>query len=224
MSLRDDPSSIAPHRAIVFEIAGSVSNFYKAAAKVPGLEFIAENDYSFEADDDFVMLDEDDLPDADQEVGGRLYLAMPNDGALQDILGLYRTWRRGRRLERGFAPWKDLFTCLKTMRPWGSQDRIPDESVTVWREEIADANIQEVHVEAELFFRQTPAERAEALAGIQEAVDELDGEIITSAEIPAIGYHAALIKLPPAGIQHLIDRDEVDLVLADQIMFLRPQA
>lgn len=224
MSLRDDPSSIAPHRAIVFEIAGSVSNFYKAAAKVPGLEFIAEEDYSFEADDDFVMLDDDKLPDTDQAVGGRLYLAMPNDGALQEILKLYKSWRRGRSLDHGFAPWKDLFTCLKAMRPWGPQDRIPEDSVTVWREEIADANIQEVHVEAELFFRQTAAERAEAIAGIQEAVDELGGEIATSSEIPAIAYHAALIKLPPAGVQHLIDRDEVDLVLADQVMFLRPQA
>src|SRR5262245_11030683 len=72
MSLRDDPSSIAPHRAIVFEIAGSVATCYKAAAKVPGLEFIAEEDFSFERDDDFAMLDDENLPDADQEVTGRL--------------------------------------------------------------------------------------------------------------------------------------------------------
>lgn len=224
MSLRDDPSSIAPHRAIVFEIAGSVSSFYRAAARIPGLEFIAEEEYSFEADDDFVMLDEDDLPDTDQEVAGRVYLAMPNDGALEDILRLYRTWRRGRPLERGFTPWRDLFACLKTMRPWGPQDRIPEDSVAVWRAELADANIQEVHVEAELFFRQTAGERAEALARIQGAVDELGGEIITSAAIPAIAYHAALVSLPPEGIQNLINRDQVDLVLADQVMFLRPQA
>jgi hypothetical protein len=124
MSLRDDPSSIAPHRAIVFEIAGSVATFYKAAAKVPGLEFITEDDLAFEADEDFAMLDDENLPDADQEVAGRLYLAMPNDGALADILHLYRTWRRGRPLDHGFTPWRDLFRCLKTMRPWGPQDRI----------------------------------------------------------------------------------------------------
>ena len=224
MSLRDDPSSIAPHRAIVFEIAGSVATFYKAAAKVPGLEFIAEENFAFEPDDDFAMLDDENLPDADQEVTGRLYLAMPNDGALEDILRLYRTCRRGRPLDRGFTPWRDLFACLKTMRAWGPQDRIPDDAVAVWRAEIADADIQEVRVEAELFFRQTAADRAAALAGIEHAVAELGGEVVTSAQIPAIAYHAALIKLPPEGVQHLIDRDDVELVLADQVMFLRPQA
>jgi hypothetical protein len=224
ISLRDDPSSIAPHRAIVFEIAGSVATFYKAAAKVPGLEFIAEEDFAFEADADFAMLDEEDLPDADQEVIGRLYLAMPNDGALEDVLRLYRTWRRGRPLGRGFTPWRDLFACLKTMRPWGPQNRIPDDAVAVWRAEIAEADIQEVRVEAELFFRQAAANRTEALAGLENAVEDLGGEIITSAEIPAIAYHGALIKLPPAGVQHLINRDDVALVFADQVMFLRPQA
>ena len=224
ISLRDDPSSIAPHRAIVFEIAGSVTDFYKAAAKVPGLEFVSEEDFSFEADDDFTMLDDERLPDADQDVSGRLYLAMPSDGALEDILRLYRAWRRGRPLGRGLTPWRDVFARLKALRPWGPQDRIPEDAVAVWREEIADANIQEVRVEAELFFRQTAADRAAALAGIVDAVDELGGEVITSAEISAIAYHAALIKLPPTGVQHLIDRDEVRLVLADQVMFLRPQA
>src|SRR5262245_33941213 len=76
MALRDDPSSIAPHRAIVFEIAGSIGTFYKAARRIPGLEFIAEEDLEFEADDDFSMLDDEQLPDADTLVSGRLYLAM----------------------------------------------------------------------------------------------------------------------------------------------------
>jgi hypothetical protein len=44
MELRDDPSSLAPDRVIVFEIAGSVSDFVRAVARVPGLEFIAEYD------------------------------------------------------------------------------------------------------------------------------------------------------------------------------------
>lgn len=224
MALRDDPSSIAPHRAIVFEIAGSVATFYKAAAKVPGLQFIAEDDLAFDADDDFAMLDDEDLPDADRQVVGRLYLAMPNEGALQDILRLYRNWRRGRPLGRGFTPWRDLFLCLKDMRPWGPRDRIPDDAIAAWQAEIADADIEEVRVEAELFFRPTRRERADALDGIDGAVTELGGRIITSAEVPEIGYHAALLTLPLASVQHLINRDEVDLVLADQVMFLLPQA
>lgn len=224
MSLRDDPASIAPDRAIVFEIAGSVANFYKAAAKVPGLEFIAEEDYDFEADDDFAMLDDENLPDADSPVTGRFYLAMPNDGALNDILRLYREWRRGRKLARGFTPWRDLFACLKIMRPWGPQDRITDDAVAAWREEIAEAGVAEVRVEAELFYRKTTVDRANAMAGLNRAARALGGDVITSAEVPDIAYHAALISLPLAGVQQLVDRRDVELVLADQVMFLRPQS
>jgi hypothetical protein len=114
---------------------------------------------------------------------------MPNDGALADILPLYRTWRRGRPLDHGFTPWRDLFRCLKTMRPRGPWDRIPEDAVAVWRAEIAEADIREVRVEAELFFRQTAADRGAALARLEHAVAELDGEVVTSAQIPAIAYH-----------------------------------
>lgn len=36
MSLRDDPASIAPDRAIVFEVAGSVTAFYRAVQRKIG--------------------------------------------------------------------------------------------------------------------------------------------------------------------------------------------
>jgi hypothetical protein len=39
IELREDPSSLAPDRVIVFEIAGSVANFLKAISRIQGLEF-----------------------------------------------------------------------------------------------------------------------------------------------------------------------------------------
>lgn len=223
MALRSDPASIAPHRAIVFEIAGSVANFYKAVRKIPGLSFVAEDDFEFAPDDDFTMLDDERLPDADSSVEGRMYLAMPTETALQDILRLYRLWRRGRKLDHGFTPWRDVFANLKDMRPWGPQDRIPDDAIALWREEIADTGVTEVRVEAEFFYQNSADDRAAALATLEEAAEELDGAVITSSVIPGIQYHAALVSLPPQGVQQLIDRAPVELVLADQVMFLRPQ-
>lgn len=223
VSLRADPTSIAPHRAIVFDIAGSVANFYKAAKKVPGLEFITEEDLSFEPDDDFAML-EDDLPSDDLRVDGRRYLAMPSENALKEIVDLYRAWRRGRKLPKGFTPWRDVFLQLKDLRPWGPQDRISNDAIAVWEEELATANIEEVSVEAEFFFYPTAGARAEVLDEITGAVGELNGEIVRSAAIPEIAYHAALVKLPASAVQHLINRDHVQFVLADQIMFIRPQS
>lgn len=224
MQLRRDPASIAPDRAIVFEIAGNVANFYKAVRKIPGLSFVAEDEFDFAPDEDFAMLDDEQLPDADTPVEGRMYLALPTEAALEEILRLYGLWQRGEKLDRGFTPWRDVFSNLKDMRPWGPQDRIPDDAIELWREEIADAGITEVRVEAELFYQENAMDRAAALASLEEAAEELDGEVITSSVIPGIQYHAALVSLPPQGVRQLMEREPVELVLADQVMFLRPQS
>jgi len=51
ISLRNDPTSIAPERALVFEIAGSIADFYAAVRQIPGLEYLGDEELDFDADD-----------------------------------------------------------------------------------------------------------------------------------------------------------------------------
>src|SRR5689334_11692960 len=44
LELRADPNGLAPERLLVFELTGDVSNFSRAAARVPGLEFLGTED------------------------------------------------------------------------------------------------------------------------------------------------------------------------------------
>ena len=138
--LQRDPLSLAPDRAIVMEIAGSLTDFYKAVQRIPGLAFLADEDIGFAADDDFAELDaETGEPRMDRTVGGRRYLAMPTLGALRELLGLYERWDRGEAMPRGFTPWRDLFDQLKTLRAWGPQDRIGDDAVRAFEQDLAAA-------------------------------------------------------------------------------------
>src|SRR5216684_2011331 len=41
LELRRDPTSLAPDRVVVFEIAGSVDDFARGVSKVPGFDFMA---------------------------------------------------------------------------------------------------------------------------------------------------------------------------------------
>src|SRR5262245_13245414 len=50
LHLREDPTGLAPERVIVFEIAGDVESFIRAASRVHGLEFMAEFESEFSAD------------------------------------------------------------------------------------------------------------------------------------------------------------------------------
>src|SRR5262245_44821419 len=51
LTLREDPTSLAPERAIVFEVAGSIENLQAAITKIDGLELLLESESEFEADE-----------------------------------------------------------------------------------------------------------------------------------------------------------------------------
>jgi hypothetical protein len=124
--LRSDPASIAPERAIVFEVAGSLADFYAQAQRL-GLEYLAEEEIELEPDDFFKRADKPEKPFI-----GRLYLAMPDLRALQELVRLWQRHQAGLPMERGFAPWTRLFDLLRDVRPWSPQDRVPDETVAYW--------------------------------------------------------------------------------------------
>ena len=228
LSLSADPSSIAPDRALVFEVAGSISDFYQLVTRIRGLEFLADEEAVFEPDEDFFEIDtrrgREGQPRRDKPVGGRLYLAMPDVRALRELLRLWGIWRSEGDLPIGHTPWRDIFACLRDIRPWGLADRIADETIEFWREELGAELSEPLRVEAELWFYDSAERRAAAYRRMEEAVANADGSIIDHAIIEDIRYEAALIDLPSSEIERLVAREEIHLAICDSIMFLRPQS
>jgi hypothetical protein len=113
---------------------------------------------------------------------------------------------------------------LREIRPWGPQDRIPNETIEYWREQVAQAPAQAVRTEVELWFHAADAARTAAYGRFEEAVRASGGTIIDHAVIPNIAYEGALIDIPVSEVAGLMQRNAVRLALCDDIMFLRPQA
>lgn len=226
--MREDPTGLAPERVIVFEIAGTVDNFVKAAARVEGLEFMAEYESEFTADENFAVVDEREGREGqdrlDRAVSGRFYLAMPDTRALQELLRLWEIWRAEQRLPRGFAAFRHVFEQLRDLRPWGPQDRIPEETVAYWREEAERNPDRPVRTEVELWFRSNAERRLAASQTLTRLVTAAGGEVVHEAVIQEIAYHGLLIDIPFGEIQRLIGHEGVTLALADDVMFLRPQS
>ena len=109
------------------------------------------------------------------------------------------------------------------LRPWGPQDRIPDETIAYWREEARRHPDRAVRTEVELWFRRTSERREQASREFRALVQQAGGTIVHEALIPEIAYQGALIDIPAAAVLELIDRRNVALALADDVMFLRPQ-
>jgi hypothetical protein len=228
LELRDDPTSLAPERVIVFEIAGTVADFLKAVGRVRGLEFMAEYEGDFAADEDFAVHDarrgRQGQDRTDKAVPARFYLAMPDVQAFRELLSLWDRWTRGEALARGFAPFTHLFAQLRALRPWGPQDRIPDETVAFWREQSERNPNQPVRTEVELWYHHAEDRRTAASRNLSGLVGGAGGQMVHEAVISDIAYHGALIDIPAAEVRNLIEHRSVTLAVADDIMFLRPQS
>jgi hypothetical protein len=201
----------------VFEVAGSIAEFYERAADI-GLEYLADDERAFEADEDFQVKDK-----PEETVSGRAYLAMPNVEALRQLLSLWNRYTAGQRMPDGFGMWTQLFGLLKDVRAWGPADRLQPDTIQAWRERIQEAPGQPVRVEAELWFRENPENRANAFAALTHVAAELGGRSIQHAVIPEVRYDAALIELPAASVEQLIAEPTISLARLDEIMYIRPQ-
>ena len=228
IELREDPGSLAPDRVIVFEIAGSVANFLKAISRIRGLEFMAEYENDFPPDEDFAVIDDRKgkrgQDRTDKDVPAVFYLAMPDFQALRQLVTLWDRWNNNLPLGSGFAPFANMFEQLRDLRPWGPSDRVPQETVRFWREELAMRPDRPVRTEIELWYYSNQARRQESSQTIRSLVSAAGGQIIHEATVDEVAYHGMLIDLPAAEIQALLNLTDVRLGIADDVMFLRPQS
>lgn len=228
VELRDDPASLAPERVIVFEVAGSISDFAAACRKVPGLEYLAEQDTEFEPDDDFWVVDTRKETKGqrrdDKAVGGRLYAAMPDLRALRELLSLWERHQGRLEAEDGRKAWFDLFKLLRVLRPWGPVDRISDAAREDFLIDLESDPESRVSLEVELWYRESELQRERARRNLAGVVAQAGGSVVHQASIAPIGYEAALVRLPREEVQRVIDREPVHLVVSDDIMFVRPQS
>jgi hypothetical protein len=204
LELRADPQGMAPERLLVFELTGDVANFARAAAQVPGLEFVGAEDMDADEDDKNPVL----------------YLLIPDAAALRQLLSLWRDWLADKGLPSGFALWRNLFLQLRDIRPWGPRDRVSLEDLEVLAREHADAQGL-VRLEIELVFR-VRGEAVEAAA--RQALEALGGEVISRTRIDGAAYHALLVQVPQDELLRIRARGDAGLVAEESIFHIRPQS
>lgn len=249
IELADDPSALAPERALVLEVIGSPGVFVNAAAKI-GLEWLAEdvttlrgvrsyfdpsadeNDDEPEddnaggfdelSDDDFDFLTDDDVTPAD-ETGGALYLGMPTKATFEVLRGLWDTYKAKKPAPEGFGDWWKLFGLLHEMRPWGPQDRISEAVLRRLSEERAREQRNDLRVEIDLWYRGDAAHRDRAVSEFHATVEVVGGQILDELRLDDIRYHAALVHLPGSAVDAIVARTG-PLSLDDDIMAIRPQS
>jgi hypothetical protein len=221
--LRDDPSAIVPERALVFEVTGTLTDFYRALGSIPGLELLGEEDGERAADEDFAIVEKGKRKTA-KAVPLRLYFTIPDTEALRELVRLWEMFKAGQPLDFGKRQWKNVFEHLADVRPWGPKDRLTEETISNWRERLNEARDQPIRFEVEFWYRNQEARRRGGERAFAAEMERLGGRSLDWPEVAPIRYQAALVEAPAAAVEQLITHPEVGLAKIDEIMFLRPQS
>jgi Subtilase family len=209
MQLRSDPNSLAPERLLVFEVTGSVQNFANAVARIPGLEFAGEEEL---------------VPD-EFDTNPEFYLLVPQLGALGQIVSLWQQWQRDGTVPRNYTPWRNLFSQLRSVRPWGPSDRVSESNRSYFREVsegMPDNAV--VRVEIELVYR---AQEDRALAAEEEVRAHIlhNGRpVVSRARHPQFAYHGILADISIAEVRRIAALDPTSLAGADPVAAIVPQS
>lgn len=222
--LRDDPSAIVPERALVFEVASTVADFYRAVRGVPGLEFLGEDEGDAAPDEDFFIPDKNGKPRENKRVPRRFYFTIPDQRALRELVSLWKRFQRGEELGRGRTAWRDVFGHLADVRPWGPKDRLTKEAEDDWRERLQSAPDTPIRFETEFWYRESAERREAAEATVTDEMRDLGAEVLDRSMIDAIRYHAILVQALPEVIKDLLGYSDIGLLVCDDVMTLRPQS
>lgn len=210
----------------MFEVAGSLNDFYSQVQRIPGLEFLLQENVDFEPSDDFYLVQKrrGETLRSDAPFGGRLYMAMPDLRALRQILSLWDPHQAGQQMPSGFAPWGRLFELLIDLRAWGPQDRVLPETLEYRRQRLESNPTSPIRFELELWFYEQIARRQQASTKINRQVDAIGGQVISQSEISVIRYSGMLVDLLPDRVQEMLTDPRIGLASVDGIMYLHPQS
>lgn len=210
-----------PEKVLVIEVVGGVENFSNAVKRINGLEWMGEFECGdIEPDEDFY-----DEKDPEKKLTGHLYLVMTNHQAIKEMLSLWRRYQDdpGMKFERGFTKFRDVFHCLKNIRPWGVQDRLLETGIlSAWKEDLSYYGDRVVRFEAELWFRRSESLREISADQVTELVQQAGGRILGQSVIEDIAYHGLLAELPANAVREIVENPATELVRCEGVMFFRP--
>lgn len=210
-----------PELILVFEVAGTVEDFAKAVAKIPGLEWLVEwAEDQIAPDGDFFIEGKED-----KSFSGRLFLMASNHEALAQLLALWTRYQNdpAAKFDRGLNKFRNLFGQLRNIRYWSVADRVDNDVRSYWQACIDD-DLQAIRFEIEAWYFVSQQKNDAAKMEIEALVQALGGHVLRRALIAEIAYHGFLVELPAVAVGRLLAGETPELVLSDRIMFFRPKA
>ncbi len=209
---------------LVIEIVGMVEGFKQAIDRVDGWEWLGEWDLEgIKADADFYKKTTKG-EHSGKPLKGMAFLSVSNGKGYKELLRLWETHKSG-NLPRGEKKWRDVFTQVRNIRPWGIQEVLDETGMLdhwKWDSERA--------FQIELFYRQDASKRKEAEEVVRKKLEDADGKTLDDfLDMEEIRFHAVKAQLPGARIADLIEKlgsddseSSIPLFNFSAVMYVRP--
>ena len=224
VQIRQGAEGANPEDVLVLETAGRVEDFYKAVKNIDGLEWLFEEDFEGEGNEDFYVVDEDGNV-VDKPLNQRLYLISTNKEALDKFVTMYHDFvnHPRARMKNGFGKFKDVFWQLKDVRFWDYRDRLDgSDFMAEWLRDNVEGSIK---FQIELWFRNNVERRIRSEQEVTELVKDSGGKVLTTCVIPEIKYHALLVEVPGESLRTLIAGNDANgLIQCSDIMYFKEMA
>ena len=219
--LQQSIQGVDPEFALVFEVAGSVSDF-AAAVKAAGMEWLLDGDTQLDPDEEFFRIRKDGTR-SDSKISAKLYLTMTNRRAMQQLLSLWKIYSEGEQAgyPHGMKRFRNVFSQLRNIRKWDVRDRFEDTGVIgIWNQ-LMQSGPSAIKFEIELWYRDSEEKRNAAQETVLEILRKYGGTLIRASVYEEIGFHGLIVECPAQEIQKMLDNRDHDLINADPIMAIR---
>lgn len=219
VSLSLKPEGFFTEYIVVFEIADSIDEFYKAIREVPGMFFSKEQLEEFEPDEDFYKEDHKPYP-------GRVIVSMVNKKSIDEIIRLWKIFEKNRdaAFDSGLAKFKELFKKLKNVRPYSVEDRLADTGMPQYLEGMREMGQESIRLEVEFTYPESQERRDRAFEEFRVLIEEVGGNVIPNSrvELPAIRYFACLADAPTSAFENITNQTSVRFLRASHVLYFRP--
>lgn len=206
-----------PQLILVLEAREESIDLTKVADDL-GIELLVEAESRVDPDQEFTLTS---AKPRSPLISSCLHAVCVNQASLDDLLRLWRTWKRDRKLPRGRAPLRDFFLHLKDVRPWGPKDRL---KMIDWDEHFAGRDPQfQVSIDIELWFRGSASTRTTAQMTVTALLARDGGTVTSSIVIEEVGYHGLKATVPNRVLEDLARGrfDGVETVKSANVMYLK---
>lgn len=225
--LSANSSGFTSEMILVFEIAGSLDDFYKAVSKTPGMEFLGESQTELEPSEHIYYVNNEREKEEEKKVDSRVFLTMTNKRALEELLSYWREYKKDKSSQDfriGVTKFRNLFEQLTDVRPYGVEDRLYDTNIEDYIEGLREFGGNELFFEIEMVCKNGSEENSKIYREVQNLLNENNGEVVSNSYtlIPEIKYHAVIAKAPISCFDILTEETGVSFLKCQKILFFRP--